>query len=124
MFDARLQLKLRKRSGTAARVYRRPVTVGILSCLFLLALLGNIEHDTLGVRGYIALAGLWAAPVSGTSMNPARSFGPGAGQWRLDRLLSVRRRPADRRGDRPSGAPSSCAAAAGTRSPTLRVSAC
>ena len=30
----------------------------------------------LGVGGYIALAGLWAAPVSGASMNPARSFGP------------------------------------------------
>ena len=30
----------------------------------------------LGVGGYIALAGLWAAPVSGISMNPARSFGP------------------------------------------------
>jgi aquaporin Z len=30
----------------------------------------------IGVGGYVALAGLWAAPVSGTSMNPARSFGP------------------------------------------------
>src|SRR6266487_151912 len=30
----------------------------------------------LGVGGYIALAGLWSAPVSGTSMNSARSFGP------------------------------------------------
>ena len=30
----------------------------------------------IGVGGYIALAGLWAAPVSGVSMNPARSFGP------------------------------------------------
>jgi aquaporin Z len=30
----------------------------------------------LGVGGYVALAGLWAAPVSGASMNPARSFGP------------------------------------------------
>jgi len=30
----------------------------------------------LGVGGYIALAGLWSAPVSGTSMNPVRSFGP------------------------------------------------
>lgn len=37
----------------------------------------------LGVGGYIALAGLWAAPVSGTSMNPARSFGPAlvGGDW-------------------------------------------
>ncbi|MBV9536042.1 MAG: aquaporin [Solirubrobacterales bacterium] len=37
----------------------------------------------LGVGAYIALAGLWAAPVSGTSMNPARSFGPAlvSGDW-------------------------------------------
>lgn len=37
----------------------------------------------LGVGGYIALAGLWAAPVSGVSMNPARSFGPAlvSGHW-------------------------------------------
>jgi aquaporin Z len=37
----------------------------------------------LGVGGYIALAGLWGAPVSGTSMNPARSFGPAlvSGYW-------------------------------------------
>jgi len=30
----------------------------------------------LGVGFYIALAGFWAAPVSGASMNPARSLGP------------------------------------------------
>ena len=30
----------------------------------------------LAVGGYIALAGLWGSPVSGASMNPARSFGP------------------------------------------------
>jgi aquaporin Z len=38
----------------------------------------------LAVGGYIALAGLWAAPVSGTSMNPARSFGPAlvSGEWK------------------------------------------
>ena len=37
----------------------------------------------LGVGGYIALAGLWAAPVSGASMNPVRSFGPAlvSGDW-------------------------------------------
>jgi aquaporin Z len=29
-----------------------------------------------GVGAYIVLAGLWASPVSGASMNPARSLGP------------------------------------------------
>jgi aquaporin Z len=32
----------------------------------------------IGVGAYIALAGLWGSPISGASMNPARSFGPGA----------------------------------------------
>jgi aquaporin Z len=30
----------------------------------------------LAVGGYIALAGLWGSPISGASMNPARTFGP------------------------------------------------
>ena len=30
----------------------------------------------LGVGGYIALAGLWASPLSGASMNPVRSLAP------------------------------------------------
>jgi aquaporin Z len=30
----------------------------------------------IGVGAYIALAGLWASPISGASMNPARTFGP------------------------------------------------
>jgi aquaporin Z len=29
-----------------------------------------------GVGAYIILAGLWSSPISGASMNPARSFGP------------------------------------------------
>jgi aquaporin Z len=32
--------------------------------------------SAIGVGAYIVLAGLWASPVSGASMNPARSFGP------------------------------------------------
>jgi aquaporin Z len=32
--------------------------------------------SALAVAGYISLAGLWASPVSGASMNPARSLGP------------------------------------------------
>ena len=34
------------------------------------------SNGALGVGGYIALSGLWAAPVSGASMNPVRSFAP------------------------------------------------
>jgi aquaporin Z len=30
----------------------------------------------MGVGAYIALAGLWGSPISGASMNPARTFGP------------------------------------------------
>lgn len=33
-------------------------------------------NGAIAVGGYIALAGLWAAPISGASMNPARSFAP------------------------------------------------
>jgi aquaporin Z len=32
--------------------------------------------SAVGVGGYIVLAGLWSSPVSGASMNPARSFAP------------------------------------------------
>ena len=32
--------------------------------------------SAIAVGGYIALAGLWASPVSGASMNPARSLAP------------------------------------------------
>ena len=53
----------------------------------------------LGVGGYIALAGLPSAPVSGTSINPARSFGPAlvSGDWSS---YWVMRRAAHRRADR------------------------
>jgi aquaporin Z len=33
-------------------------------------------NGAIAVGGYIALAGLWAAPISGASMNPVRSFAP------------------------------------------------
>jgi aquaporin Z len=33
-------------------------------------------NGALAIGGYIGLVSVWAAPVSGASMNPARSFGP------------------------------------------------
>jgi aquaporin Z len=39
--------------------------------------------SAVAVGGYIVLAGLWSSPISGASMNPARSFGPAlvSGDW-------------------------------------------
>lgn len=37
--------------------------------------------SAIGVAGYIVLAGLWSSPISGASMNPARSFGPDLANW-------------------------------------------
>jgi aquaporin Z len=34
------------------------------------------SNGALAIGGYIALAGLWGAPISGASMNPLRSFAP------------------------------------------------
>jgi len=34
------------------------------------------SNGALAIGGYIALAGLWAAPISGASMDPVRSFAP------------------------------------------------
>ncbi len=40
--------------------------------------------SALAVGGYIALAGLWASPISGASMNPARSLAPDLMLGRFD----------------------------------------
>jgi aquaporin Z len=54
------------------------LTVGLVSTI-----LGTASRaqnvgplSALAVAGYITLAGLWSSPISGASMNPARSFGP------------------------------------------------
>jgi aquaporin Z len=54
------------------------LTVGLVSVI--LGTASSAQNvgplSAIAVGGYIVLAGFWAAPVSGASMNPARSFGP------------------------------------------------
>lgn len=66
------------RSGVDAMLMEAVLTLGLVSVILGTAsgaqqvgLLG-----ALGVGAYVALAGLWASPISGASMNPARTFGP------------------------------------------------
>src|SRR5215218_795190 len=67
-------------SGGDAFAMEAVLTLGLVSVILGTASgaqsLGAIA--AIGVGAYIALAGLWGSPISGASMNPARSFGPGA----------------------------------------------
>jgi aquaporin Z len=65
-------------SGGDAFLMEAVLTLGLVSVI-----LGTASgaqsigvFGALGVAGYIALAGLWGSPISGASMNPARTFGP------------------------------------------------
>ena len=65
-------------SGVAAMWMEMILSVGLVSVI--LGTASGAQNVGLlgafGVGGYIALAGLWASPLSGASMNPARTFGP------------------------------------------------
>jgi aquaporin Z len=65
-------------SDLQAMVMELILTVGLFSVIIGTASrsqnLGPLS--ALAVGAYIALAGLWSSPISGASMNPARSFGP------------------------------------------------
>jgi aquaporin Z len=71
-------------SGTAL-VIEVVLTAGLLSVILGTASgARNIgANAALAIGGYIILAGLWAAPVTGASMNPARSLAPAliGGHW-------------------------------------------
>ena len=65
-------------SDLQAMITELILTVGLFSVI-----LGTASRSqnlgplsALGVGAYIVLAGLWSSPISGASMNPARSFGP------------------------------------------------
>ena len=72
-------------STTTAMLWELVLTTGLVSVILGTAsgaqAVGPLA--ALGVGGYIALAGLWGSPVSGASMNPARSLGPALvkGDW-------------------------------------------
>lgn len=72
-------------SGGTAVLIELVLTAGLVSVILGVASgARNVgSNAALAVAGYIALAGLWAAPVSGASMNPARSLGPAlvGGDW-------------------------------------------
>ena len=65
-------------SDTQATLIELVLTAGLVSTILGTASraqnLGPIS--AFGVAAYVILAGLWAGPVSGASMNPARSFAP------------------------------------------------
>jgi aquaporin Z len=72
-------------SATTAMLWEVVLTTGLVSVILGTASgaqqIGPLA--AIGVGSYIALAGLWGSPVSGASMNPARSLGPAMvlGDW-------------------------------------------
>jgi aquaporin Z len=72
-------------STTTAMLWELVLTTGLVSVILGTASgaqqIGPLA--AIGVGSYIALAGLWGSPVSGASMNPARSLGPALvlGNW-------------------------------------------
>ena len=65
-------------SDVAAFAMEAILTMGLVSVI--LGTASGAQNigifGALGVGAYIALAGLWGSPISGASMNPARTFGP------------------------------------------------
>jgi aquaporin Z len=70
-------------SDWQAAITELVLTVGLVSTI--LGTASKAQNvgalSAVAVGGYIVLAGLWSSPISGASMNPARSFGPDLMLW-------------------------------------------
>ena len=69
--------------GAGVHEWQAMLTELILTAGLVSVILGTASRaqnvgplSAIAVGGYIILAGLWSSPLSGASMNPARSFGP------------------------------------------------
>jgi aquaporin Z len=74
--------------GSGSNVWQALIMEFVLTAGLVSTILGTASKaqnlgpiSAFGVGAYIILAGLWASPISGASMNPARSFGPDLVLW-------------------------------------------
>ena len=76
--DLRCELRRERILGSDGVWMEAVLTLGLVSVI--LGTASGAQNvgvfGAIAVGGYIALAGLWGSPISGASMNPARSFGP------------------------------------------------
>jgi len=76
--------------GASIVLWKAAVIEAVLTTGLVSVILGTASgarnvgaNGAIAVGGYVALSGLWAAPLTGASMNPVRSFGPEliGGDW-------------------------------------------
>ncbi len=79
--------------GAGLSDWQAMATEGVLTLGLVSTILGTASEaqnvgalSAVAVGGYIVLAGFWASPLTGASMNPARSLGPDLALGRFDHI--------------------------------------